>query len=132
VKTAIEAKLAQQLTWMEHEPLYQVFVELRIEHNRPDIKQCLEIMTGYGVGPRLLRLHPKFWNQANMVCHAGGSFGKQFEAFLGNTQGGTLFRLMFNVCVDAVIREHGSLRLSGLGSRRGSLLSFERFNRLVW
>ena len=40
-----------------------------------------------------------------MVCHAGGSFGKPFEAFQGVTQGGPLSSLMFNVCVDAVIRE---------------------------
>jgi hypothetical protein len=40
-----------------------------------------------------------------MVCRAGGSFGKLFEAFQGITQGGPLSSLMFNVCVDAVIRE---------------------------
>ncbi len=62
-------------------------------------------MTGYGVGPKLLCLQTKFWNQAQMVCRAGGSFGKPFEAFRGVTQGGPLSSLMFNVCVDAVIRE---------------------------
>jgi hypothetical protein len=40
-----------------------------------------------------------------MVCCAGGSFGKPFEAFWGVTQGGPLSSLRFNVCVDAVIRE---------------------------
>jgi len=40
-----------------------------------------------------------------MVCRAGGSFGKPFEAFQGITQGGPLSSLRFNVCVDAVIRE---------------------------
>ncbi len=40
-----------------------------------------------------------------MVCHAGGSFGKPFAAFWGVTQGGPLSSLMFNVCVDAVIRK---------------------------
>jgi hypothetical protein len=62
-------------------------------------------MTGYRVGPKRLRLQTKFWNQAQMVCHAGGSFGKPFEAFRVVTQGGPLSSLMFNVCVDAVIRE---------------------------
>jgi hypothetical protein len=62
-------------------------------------------MTGYGVGPKLLCLQTKFWNQAQMVCRAGGSFGKPFEAFRGVTQGGPLSSLMFNLCVDAVIRE---------------------------
>ena len=62
-------------------------------------------MTGYGVGPKLLRLQAKFWDQAEMVCCAGGSFGEPFHAFRGMTQGGPLSSLMFNVCVDAVIRE---------------------------
>jgi hypothetical protein len=40
-----------------------------------------------------------------MVCRAGGSFGKSFATFWGITQGWPLSSLMFNVCVDAVIRE---------------------------
>jgi hypothetical protein len=40
-----------------------------------------------------------------MVCRAGGSFRKPFEAFRGVTQGGPLSSLMFDVYVDAVIRE---------------------------
>jgi hypothetical protein len=101
----IEAKLAQQLAWMEQEPLYQVFVDLRKAYDHLDQERCLAIMTGYGVGPKLLRLQTKFWNQAQMVCQAGGSFGKLFSTFRGITQGGPLSSLMFNVCVDAVIRE---------------------------
>jgi hypothetical protein len=62
-------------------------------------------MTGYGVGPKLLCLQTHFWTQAEMVCRAGGSFGKPFAAFRGITQGGPLSSIMFNVCVDAVIRE---------------------------
>ncbi len=101
----IEAKLVQQLAWIEQEPLYQVFVDLRKAYDHLDQEQYLKIMTGYGVGPKLLHLQTKFWNQAQMVCRAGGSFGKPFEAFRGVTQGGPFSSLMFNVCVDVVIRE---------------------------
>jgi hypothetical protein len=101
----IEAKLAQQLSWVEQELLYQVFVDLRKAYNHLDRAKCIEIMTGYGVGPKLLRLQEKFWEQAEIVCRAGGSFGKPFAVFWGITQGGPLSSLMFNVCVDAVIRE---------------------------
>ena len=64
----IEAKLAQQLAWMEQEPLYQVFVDLRKAYDHLDRERCLAIMTGYGVGPKLLRLQTTFWNQVQMVC----------------------------------------------------------------
>ncbi len=90
---------------MEQEPLHQVFVDLRKAYDHLDWERCLAIMTGYGVGPKLLRLQTKFWEQAQMVCRAGGSFGKPFSAYHGVTQGGPLSSLMFNVSVDAVIRE---------------------------
>ncbi len=90
---------------MEQEPLYQVFVDLCKAYNHLDRAKCLEITTGYGVGPKLLCLQKYFWDQAKMACRAGGSFGKPFSAFRGVTQGGPLSSLMFNVCVDAVIRE---------------------------
>ncbi len=101
----IEAKLAQQLAWMEQEPLYQVFIDLRKAYDHLDQEQCLAIMTRYEVGPKLLRLQTTFWNQAQMVCQAWGSFGKLFGASRGVTQGGPLSSLMFNACVNAVIRE---------------------------
>jgi hypothetical protein len=40
-----------------------------------------------------------------MVCQAGGSFGKPFSAYHGVAQSGPLSSLMFDVCVDVVIRE---------------------------
>ena len=40
-----------------------------------------------------------------MVCRAGGSVGKTCGASWGITQEGLLSSLMFNVCVNAVIRE---------------------------
>jgi hypothetical protein len=66
----IEAKLAQQLAWMGQELLYQVFINLRKAYDHLDQEWCLAIMTGYGVGPKLLLLclQTKFWYQAQMVC----------------------------------------------------------------
>jgi hypothetical protein len=40
-----------------------------------------------------------------MVCCIGGNFGEPFNAGQGITQGGPLSGLMFNVCVNAVVRE---------------------------
>jgi hypothetical protein len=93
----IKAKLAQQLACLEQEPLYQGFVDLRKAYNRLNHAKCLEIMTGYGVGPKLLHLQEKFWDQAEMVCRAGDSFGKPFAAFQGITQSGPLSSLMLYV-----------------------------------
>jgi hypothetical protein len=40
-----------------------------------------------------------------LVCRAGGNYGEPFGTERGITQGGPLSSLMFNVCVDAIVRE---------------------------
>jgi hypothetical protein len=101
----IKVKLAQQLAWVEQEPLYQIYLDLRKAYDHLDQEGSLAIMTRCGVGPKLLRLQKTFWDKAQMVCRAGGSFGKHFGASLGIMRGSPLSSLMFNICVDAVIQE---------------------------
>ncbi len=104
--TAImEVNLQQQLAWVDQEPLYQIYLDLRKAYDALDWGRCLKILAGYGVGPNLLRLQKNFWDDAKMVCRMGGNNGLPFEAHCGVTQGGPLSSLMFNVCVDCVIRE---------------------------
>jgi hypothetical protein len=101
----MEVKLQQQLAWVDQEPLYQIYLDLRKAYDALDRGRCLEILAGYGVRPNLLRLQKKFWDNAKMVCHVGGNYGLPFGAHGGVTQGGPLSSLMFNVCVDCVVRE---------------------------
>jgi hypothetical protein len=104
--TAImEAKLNQQLAWVDKEPLYQIYLDRRKAYNALDQGRCLKILAAYGVGPNLLCLQKQFWDDAKMVCPVGGNYGESFGAYRGVTQGGPLSSLMFNVCVDCVIRE---------------------------
>jgi hypothetical protein len=53
----------------------------------------------------LLLLQEQLWNDTKMVCRAGGNYGEHFGAYRGVTQEGPFSSLMFNVCVDCVIRE---------------------------
>jgi hypothetical protein len=57
------------------------------------------------VGSNSLHLQKQFWDDTKMVCCAGGNFGEPFSAGMGNTQGGPLSSLIFNICVGAVLRE---------------------------
>jgi hypothetical protein len=105
-RTAImEVKLQQQLAWVDQEPLYQIYLDLRKAYDALDWGRCLKILAGYGVGSNLLCLQKNFWDDAKMVCCAGGNYGLPFEAHRGVTQGGPLSSLMFNVCVNCVVRE---------------------------
>ena len=100
-----EVKLAQQLAYLEQQPLYGIFIDLKKEYDAMDRDRCLEILEAYGVGPKLLRLLRFFWENAQMVCRAGGCYGKPFQSHRGVTQGGPFSPRIFNVMVDAVVRE---------------------------
>ena len=59
----IEAKLVQQLSYIEQEPLFAVFIDLRKAFDAMDRGRCLDILRKYGVGPNILRLIKNFWNK---------------------------------------------------------------------
>ena len=48
----LEAKLLQQLTALRKEFLYVILLDLHKAHNALDRSRCLEILEGYGIGPR--------------------------------------------------------------------------------
>ncbi len=53
----------------------------------------------------MLRLIKQFWDQAELLCQAEGNFGKPFKARQGVMQGDPLSPKLFNILVDAVVRE---------------------------
>ncbi len=101
----MEVKQQQQHAWVEQEPLYQIYLDLRKAYDALDWGRCLVIMAGYGAGPNLRCLQKRFWDDAKMVCCAGGNYGLPFEAHRGVTQKRPLSSLMFNVCVNCVVKE---------------------------
>jgi hypothetical protein len=80
-------------------------LDLRKAYDALDWGRCLKILVGYGVGPNLLHLQKKFWDNTKLVCRVGGNYGLPFWAHRGVTQGGPLSSLMFNICVDYAVRE---------------------------
>ena len=98
----IEAKLAQQLAHLEQMPFFGIFIDLKKVFDAMDQGRCLAILALHGVGPQMLRLIRNFWETATNVCHAKG---RPFKAGFGVTQGGPLLAKLFNIIVDAVVRE---------------------------
>ena len=50
----LDAKLAQQLAYLEQETLYEVFAELKKAYYALDRDRCLEILKGCRMGPLML------------------------------------------------------------------------------
>jgi hypothetical protein len=101
----IEAKLAQQLSYLELKPFYGVFLDLRKAFDAMDRERCILLLEGYETGPQMIRLVCRYWCNAIMVCRAAGYYGQAFKAGRGVTQGGTLSPKLFNIVVDAVVWE---------------------------
>ena len=68
---SLETKLLQQLTDMREEVLYKVFLNLRKAYDELDRERCMEILMGYGVGPRTERILRQYWDHLSMVARAG-------------------------------------------------------------
>jgi hypothetical protein len=70
-----------------------------------DWERCLLIVERYGMGPNMVWLIHNFWRDATMVCCTSGNYGGPFRASQGVTQGGPLSAKLFNILIDAVVRE---------------------------
>ena len=125
----LEAKLAVQLAYKEQVPLYGIFIDLHKAFDAMDRGRCIQILRDRGVGEKALRLIARFWKGAQLVCRAGGSYGRKFSAYRGVPQGGPLSPRIFNLMVDAVVREwlknllHSEAAVDGIGDEIRLLLA---------
>ena len=81
-----------------------IFLDLTKAYDALDRSRILEILEGFGVGPRARRLLRAYWGKSTMVARAGGYYGDGFKGVRGVTQGDPLSPTIFNVVVDAVVR----------------------------
>ena len=101
---SLEAKLLQQLAAMMEEVLYVIFLYLHKSYDPLDRDICLDILEGYGVGPRARCILWYYWYRLRMVAYAGGDYGAMFKGLWGVTQGYPLLPTILNLVVDAVVR----------------------------
>ena len=99
----LKAKLLQQLAVFGEEVMYVIFLDLHKSHDALDRSRCLDILEGYGVGPRSCRILQTYWSQMRMVARAGGYYRAAFTGDRGVMQGDPLSPTIFNVVVDAVV-----------------------------
>ena len=62
-----------------------IFLDLHKAYDVLDRSRCLEILEGYGVGPRSRRLLQTYWRRLPMVVRAGEYYGTAFQAERGVT-----------------------------------------------
>ena len=69
-----------------------------------DRERCLEIFEGYRVGTWDHHILCHYWYRFTMVDPTGGYYGTALRDFWGVTQGYQLSPNIFNVVMDAVVR----------------------------
>ena len=89
--------------------LFEVFLDLQKLYDALDWDRCLEIIAAYGVIPRSLWILRTYWGCLTMVARAGGYYGLPFKGYHKVTQGYPLSFTLFNLVVDAVILQWGTL-----------------------
>jgi hypothetical protein len=100
----IEAKLHMQLACAQRKTLYQIFIDLAKVYDTLDRGRTLDILEGYGVGRRIIRLLTNFWAHQLAVARQSGYHSSPFEVNIGVTQGDIPSPTIFNVVCDALVR----------------------------
>ena len=62
-----------------------IFLDLHKAYDALDRSRCLEILEGYGIGPRARELLRNYWHRLTMVARAGGYYGTDFRGERGVT-----------------------------------------------
>ena len=101
--------LIQQVAALREVVLHVIFLDLHKAYDALYRSRCLDILEGYGVGPRDLRLFFKYWDRLMIVEQVVGNFVELFRGERGVIQGDPLLPTIFDVVVDAVVRHRESL-----------------------
>ena len=100
----IELKLALELSSVDQDPLFLVFIDLIKAYNNLDRGRILKTIMGYGAGPKLRQLLAEFWSRQKLVTCKNGFHGPQLQATRGMTHGWEVLLKLLNMAIDSMVR----------------------------
>ena len=104
--STLEAKMLRHIIVMRDRVLHGIFLNIIKAYGALNRERCLDILAGYGVGPRTIRIIWTYWSQLQIASKAGGYYGPAFQSHRRVTQGEPLSPTIFNVVVDSIIQKY--------------------------
>jgi hypothetical protein len=87
------------------QPLFQIFLDLSKAYDNLDRERIMSLMEAYGIGPHTRSIINALWEHELMVPKSADCFSIPFHPTRGVRQGDVISPLLFNIAVDAVLRE---------------------------
>ena len=100
-----ETKLRMQIATCQLEVLYQVCLDLSKAYDSIDRNKIVQLLKKYKMGPRLLAYVKKVWEDQHFVLRQAQFYSDPVSINQGVTQGDIDSPIIFNIIVDAVLRE---------------------------
>ena len=88
---------------MREEVLYEIFVNLHKAYDALELWICLDIIAGYDMVNRSLRLLRRYWDCLVMVVRESGYHRETFKGYRRVTHGDPLPPTIFNVAFRAFL-----------------------------
>ena len=96
--------MTQKLAGIVHEPLFQVFLDMRNAYDYLDRGWCMDTLRGYGTVQNMAYRTSHHWDSLLFVPKASRLLGVAFNTGIGVTQGDPASPMIFNTVVDVVVR----------------------------
>ena len=104
--TAIgERKIGMQQAICDSKPLYQIYLDLKKAYDSVDRERILKLLEKYKVGPNVRRYIARIWQDQKYFLRQGGFYSDGVIVERGCTQGDIDSPVIFNIIVDAVLRQ---------------------------
>ena len=83
----LEENLLQKLIAIREMVIHEILLNLSKAYDYLNRDRCIDILVGYGLGPRTLRILRTYWVRIQMAAKAGSHYGPTFQSHHGVTQG---------------------------------------------